>query len=194
MRQPVQRYPREGDRTVIELGLTSAHQLFNSLDPAPFHEKDLDDDAVDYVVGAAREISSGAKLKLVLYLPQGHLSEFTAGYIEESIHNFFEYRRDMAARDLRHLFRMGRGAFAIAIGFLAVCVSLRQLALEFIGPPLDYMIAEGLLIAGWVAMWRPIQIFLYDWWPLRNTIRTYERLAEIPVEIRADFERPKRLP
>jgi hypothetical protein len=43
-------------------------------------------------------------------------------------------------------------------------------------------------------MWRPIQIFLYDWWPLRNTIRTYERLAEIPVEIRADFERPKRLP
>jgi hypothetical protein len=189
MRKPVQRYPREGESTVIELGLKSAQQLFNTLDPAPFHEKDLDDDAVDYIVGAARELPSVAKLKLALYLPQDLFEEPTTRNLEESIHNFFEYRREMAQRDLRYLFRMGRVSFAIAIAFLAVCLLLRQLALEFMAPPLEYMIAEGFLIAGWVAMWRPVQIFLYDWWPLRNAIRTYKKLAEIPVEIRAAKER-----
>jgi hypothetical protein len=190
VRKPVQRYPREGDTTVIELGLKSARQLFNSLDPAPFHEKDLDAAAEDYIVGAARELTGHGKMKLVLYLPTDRFEEPTTDDLEGSIHNYFEYRRDMAARDLRYLLRTGRVAFAIAIVFLATCVILRQLALKLMDPPFDYILAEGLLIAGWVAMWRPIQIFLYDWWPLRNTIRTYGRLATMPVEVRPASDRP----
>lgn len=46
-------------------------------------------------------------------------------------------------------------------------------------------LAEGLLILGWVAMWRPIQIFLYDWWPIRNRARLFAKLAATPVEARA---------
>jgi hypothetical protein len=43
---------------------------------------------------------------------------------------------------------------------------------------------ESLTIGGWVAMWRPMQIFLYDWWPLLRVGHIYEKLSRVPVELR----------
>jgi hypothetical protein len=41
--------------TKIEINLNRLSQLFNSLDPSPFHERDLDRDAADYIIGSAEE-------------------------------------------------------------------------------------------------------------------------------------------
>jgi len=32
-------------------------------------------------------------------------------------------------------------------------------------------------------MWKPMQTFLYDWWPLRREWRLFERLAAARVEV-----------
>ena len=40
-----------------------------------------------------------------------------------------------------------------------------------------------LLIGGWVAMWRPMEIFLYDWWPIRADAMLADRLSVMPVRI-----------
>jgi hypothetical protein len=45
------------------------------------------------------------------------------------------------------------------------------------------IVRESLTIAGWVAMWRPMQIYLYDWWPLLRRSRTYAKLSQMPVEL-----------
>jgi len=37
---------------------------------------------------------------------------------------------------------------------------------------------------GWVAMWKPLEILLYDWWPVLRDIRLYRRISELPVEVR----------
>jgi hypothetical protein len=42
---------------------------------------------------------------------------------------------------------------------------------------------EGLLIVGWVAMWRPLEIFLYDWRPIWRRCRLYAK-TRIPVTVR----------
>ena len=42
---------------------------------------------------------------------------------------------------------------------------------------------ESLLIGGWVAMWRPLEVFLYDWWPIRAEARLFDRLAAMPVRL-----------
>jgi hypothetical protein len=46
------------------------------------------------------------------------------------------------------------------------------------------IIAEGLLIMGWVAMWRPIETFLYDWWPIRRHRALLTQIARMPIEVR----------
>jgi hypothetical protein len=45
------------------------------------------------------------------------------------------------------------------------------------------IVRESFTIAGWVAMWRPMQIYLYDWWPLLRRIRIYTKLSHMPVEL-----------
>ena len=48
---------------------------------------------------------------------------------------------------------------------------------------LGQILRESLVIGGWVAMWRPMEIFLYDWWPIRAEARLADRLAAMPVRI-----------
>jgi len=45
---------------------------------------------------------------------------------------------------------------------------------------------ESLTIVGWVAMWRPVEIFLYDWWPLVRRIRVYKNLLNLEHHLRMD--------
>lgn len=174
-------YRREGAFSLIEIRLNAVQQLFNSFDPSPFHEKDLDSEAEDYIVGAVRELPPSAALKLVLYLPPDQLAP--ANTLAESIHNYFDYRREAAVRDLRFLLHDGRLALGIGLAFLSACVLVRHLLFAE-GGAITYIIGESLLIAGWVAMWRPMEIFLYEWWPLRRLAQVYAKLAAIPVEAR----------
>ena len=52
------------------------------------------------------------------------------------------------------------------------------------------VLREGFLIGGWVAMWRPLEVFLYDWWPILGDVRMFDRLSEMPVHIDYDEKRP----
>jgi hypothetical protein len=45
------------------------------------------------------------------------------------------------------------------------------------------ILRESLTIVGWVAMWRPMQIFLYDWWPLARRRRLYVSLSHAQVHV-----------
>ena len=54
--------------------------------------------------------------------------------------------------------------------------------------PFANLARESLSIGGWVAMWRPLEVFLYDWWPIRAEARLFDRLALMPVEIRHHVE------
>jgi hypothetical protein len=177
------RYRREGGFSLIEIRLTAIQQLFSSLDPAPFLEKDLDAEVEDYIVGAVRELPTAAALKLVFLLPSDQLASPAVATLPESIHNYFDYRRESAARDLRFLLQDGRRALAIGLAFLSGCVLVRQLLFTE-GGTITYIIGESLLIGGWVAMWRPMEVFLYEWWPLRRRGKIYEKLGTIPVEAR----------
>jgi hypothetical protein len=57
----------------IEINLSRLAQLFNSLDPSPFHERDLDRDAEEYIIGSAEEIPRQRQLRLVVHLPADQL-------------------------------------------------------------------------------------------------------------------------
>jgi hypothetical protein len=46
------------------------------------------------------------------------------------------------------------------------------------------VISESLLILGWVANWKPLEIFLYGWWPIVRRRALYRRLAAARVEVR----------
>ena len=55
-------YRREGGTSLIEIRLSSIHQLFDSLDPAPFPERSLDTEAEEYIIASARDSVSAVMM------------------------------------------------------------------------------------------------------------------------------------
>jgi hypothetical protein len=168
----------------IEISLGRLQQLFNSLDPSPFHDRDLDHDAEEYIVGWAEEVALHRPLRLVIHLPPSEQAKSDQPVLERAIHNYFAYQQRQSQRRLRLLFRDGRIALLIGIAFLFVCILIRQVAYSFGSGAVAEIIAEGMLIVGWVAMWRPLEIFLYDWWPIRRRTRVLGKLSAMPVVVR----------
>ena len=79
--------------------------------------------------------------------------------------------------------RRGRLSLGVGVIFLVSCLLLGQLvAKSGLGAATDILL-EGLTICGWVAMWRPLEVYLYDWWPLLEERRRLDLLAKIRVQI-----------
>jgi hypothetical protein len=183
-------YRCESGACLIEIRLRELRQLFNTLDPAPFHAKDLDAAAEEYIVSAVREIGAHPS-RLVLHLPPGTTDDEACGAVT-AIRNYFAGRARHAREQLR--LRIGRGVISLVIGlaFLVTCLSAREVLLTSIAPS-NSILSEGLLILGWVAMWKPVEIFLYDWWPEFDKRRLFERIAHMTIETQAGqrlLERP----
>jgi len=173
-----------GREARIEIRLARLQQLFNSLDPSPFHDRDLDQNAEEYIVESADEFPLPTPLTLVVYLPADQASTVQTSDLEQSIHNYFAYRLNETRRRLRLFFRDGRIALGIGLAFLFVCIALRQIVMAAWRGTISEIAEEGLLIVGWVAMWRPLEIFLYEWWPIRRRTRVFAKLARMPVIVR----------
>jgi hypothetical protein len=170
----------------IEVRVHELGQIFNSLDPSPFTERDLDDDAEAYIVGWAREVDTGAPFRIVVHLPDGELQKARERGLESAICNYFGYRVGMLERDSSDLFRTGRRSLAVGIAVLAVCIGLGQaLRTAFPDSAFAQVIAEGITIFGWVANWRPAEIFLYDIWAMRRRLSLYQRLADAQIELKS---------
>ena len=117
-----------------------------------------------------------------------HLKELVAGenpqpVPEQGVQHYFAYRARLNAMEFRRLMREGWQCLLIGVVFLAACLTLSQ-ALGGRQPgKLWSLLQESLVIGGWVAMWRPMEIYLYEWWPLRRRRRIYDKLGRMPVEI-----------
>jgi hypothetical protein len=86
-------------------------------------------------------------------------------------------------REFRLLLRRGHSVLAIGLFFLTSCLFLSGLVVKLSPPALAEIFHEGLIIVGWVAMWKPLEIYLYDWWPVRKECRDLQRLARMRVRL-----------
>lgn len=171
----------------IELRIREARQLFHSLDPLPFRERDLDQDVEDYVVGWAQELPHRVPLEIVVHLPAAEGATAVARQIPDAVRNYFAHRADNVRRELRELFRFGRRTLLIGLAVLALCLALAALTRQFASETfVGRFLQEGLFLVGWVANWRPIEIFLYEWIPPVRRRRLYLRLAAADIRVALD--------
>ena len=165
---------------LIELNVTDVKRLFNSMDPSPFHDKDLDRDAEEFIVSWSREYPLNEPITLRVHLENWPADDPTR-LIQEAVTNFFNNKRELEQREFRRLMRQGRATLTIGLVFLAVCLVASRLLASNVG--ISSYVRESLTIAGWVAMWKPMEIYLYDWWPVHREVRNFARLSTMRVEV-----------
>lgn len=167
----------------IRLHLRELSQLFNSMDPSPFQEKDLDQDAEEFILSWAQEFPSTEPIELVIHLDKAPDLPDATKHTTDSIHHYFAYRAKLNWMEFKRLMKTGRTSLIIGLLFLGACLMIVEVLTQYeTGPALTF-IRESLMIAGWVAMWRPMEIYLYEWWPIRRKGKVFEKLAHMPVHI-----------
>lgn len=171
--------------SVIEISVKEAAQLFETLDPYPFRDRDLDRDAEAYIVDWARELPRENVLRIVIHMPETQAQSHPASETAGAVARFFTHRVEAVSGELRELFRVGRMSLAIGVTVLFACMVAAQFADRVITlMPLGRIVQESLIILGWVANWRPLELFLYEWWPLVRRRNLYRRLSVAKIEIR----------
>jgi hypothetical protein len=182
-----ERYAGETARVgigAIEVHVHNLDQLFHSLDPSPFREKALDRDADEFIVSHARELLPTLPPALVVYLDRAAGLPDEVGTLRDAVRLHYARRADASRRELRQLLRRGRTSLAIGLPLLAASVIGGDLVAgaTLVGP-LAVVLRESLVIGGWVAMSGPLEIFLYQWWPIRDQGRLLDRLSRVAVRI-----------
>lgn len=178
------RYRIDGGKTCIDIRLSSAHRLFDSRDPAPFRERDLDEDAVEYIVGAVQELPPKTEIRIVFWIASELTSDLTGEAVCQGVRGYFEYEAEKLRRQQREQRRQGQLYLGIGLAVLTLLLVGSELALLLPPGTGREVLREGLIITGWVAMWKPLEVLLYDWRPLVRRRRLYERIAasELVVE------------
>lgn len=166
----------------IEVRLREIGQLFNSLDPSPFVDRDLDAAAEEFIVSWARELPSHGELELVIHLAAPAPADRAAG-TGEAVRHYFASRAEIKRREFRLMVRRGRFALVVGLLFLAACFGLGEVVQPLLPATWGEFVELGLHIVGWVAMWRPLEIYLYDLWPVRSEVKLFERLARMEIRL-----------
>jgi hypothetical protein len=176
--------------SAIELRVQETAQLFHTLDPFPFRERDLDAEVEDYIVQWARELGSNQALRIIVHLPSSEARTKRAGEIEAAFQHYFRYRAQVLDHEFKELMRIGRLSMLVGVVVFVLCLVASHLAARFLADtPFDNWVEQSFLILGWVANWRPLEIFLYDWWPLARRRHLYRRLAAARVDL-SPYEPP----
>ncbi|MBP9673620.1 MAG: hypothetical protein KBD63_00855 [Bacteriovoracaceae bacterium] len=172
------RYRKQDHFFLIDIFVKNDQQLFDLRDPSPFREKDLDSKAVEYITGAVEEIGLKAPIKLVIHYEQKNIDDVS---LQTAIQSYFCYEVDLLRKQIISTFKLGR--FFLIIGFISLCLLLALAKIVTDSSlPFRFVVKEGLMIMGWVCLWRPLETFLYDWWPLLHKKKIYEKIAKIDVE------------
>jgi len=177
------RYKQIGGRQWIEVRVHSPHQLFDARDPAPFRERDLDDDFVEYILASAREVSSREPLKIAIHVEETE-KDLSRAAIKEAIHEFFNYKIEMQRSELRTFLKRAQMILVLGLATLFLLLTIAQRIPISPTPNNWNILREGLVIFGWVSIWKPIELILFDWYPLLEELRFFHRLLEAEIEIR----------
>ncbi len=172
------------DKGILELSIMDPMQLFNSMDPAPFRERDLDAEVVAYIVEWAHVQALNSQLALCVSLHQAPTGSDEIGVLRDAVHESFRRRAVADRRKLKKLFRDGRISLLIGLTFLAAAIFISDyLGTRISNENYAWLVQESVVIGGWVALWHPLNIFLYDWWPIRAEARLFDRLAGMDVQL-----------
>ncbi len=175
-------WPRSHDELQdgpIQVRVASVDQFFNAMDPTPLEERSLNPEVADWIEEWAEDLDKDQPIALEIYVADGRI-EGREPAIVTALHNHFEYREWQSGRQLSKLWREGRISLVIGL-FTITALNAAAHAIGTSKNPVIEVLHEGLAVVGWVSMWKPLETFLYEWWPIRRERRACHRLSEAAV-------------
>ncbi len=167
----------------VSIHVRDIAQLFQSLDPSPFWDRDLDPQAAQFIEEEYSDKLSARSWHLHVHAQVGAPAEAD---LQAAIEHYYERMAHSARRRARDEIRSAQIALLGGLFIFLVSMSARSVLSSAFSGGMPRMLDEGLIVLAWLALWRPAETILYGWMPLYRERRLYERLAAIRVYVRLD--------
>jgi hypothetical protein len=175
------------ERGTIELRVSDLSQLLQR-NPPPLGDGSLTAEAENYILRKAKRLPAHQPIRLLIDVPPDAANPDALSDVAAAITGHFQVRADEESQDVRELFRYGRKALMIGFVTLSTCLFLAWYSSDNLPTrPITRLMEESFIILGWVSMWRPIEIFLYDWLPLDRRRKLCLRLADAKVMVESEL-------
>lgn len=176
---------REQKKETIEIKLDTIRHLYDSMDPAPRYEKDLNPRVEEYIMSDAEELPRKSDWHLYLYLPENEIRGIDETAVKKSILLNFDRKAELLEKKAAKKTRMVIQSAVFGILFLGLCLSASYWLATYVSSGADFyeILSQGLVVIGWVALWNPVEYLLFDRWEPRKEIIICQKLAGTPVEI-----------
>lgn len=167
----------------IVLRLTDLRELFHAPEIDPFSGQGELESGIDRLVSQLRGRPRGA-VRARITLPAAQITPDLGSRCREALQRYCRARISQLGEQNASLWREGWATLGRGILFLAACMIGSKIFGEpkylpaFLGRFLD----EGFIIAGWVALWYPLDVLLYQHWPVNRDRRIYKVIESMEVE------------
>jgi hypothetical protein len=103
--------------------------------------------------------------------------------LQAAITNYYSTQVQASHDALKLHWHTTRQMFLYGCIFLGLCLVLQQVFEQVLGESFPRIFSEGLIIIGWVAIWRPAEMLTYNWVPLVRRLKLQRKLSQLSVQL-----------
>lgn len=172
----------------LRLELRNLQELFSESDFDPLGGRVEEVAGLERLLNELRPLPRGLPVRTTLVLPARERAPDLEARCRAALRAVLDRRLARNRNDARSLRHEGYATLWRGLAFLAACLlaskfldwrltDAQNLLPGFVLRFLD----EGLVIAGWVALWYPLDVLLYQRWPLARERRLYEAVRDMAL-------------
>lgn len=180
--------------TDLPLYLRDLRNFFHEPAIDPFAGEDIDSSGIDQIMDAlkARPDWKRAAVRAVVHLPPAAEGDPRLPEMGRLLQRYCARQIQYNRRKISETRIEGRHALRIGLVFLAACLGVSAALQGAIGETslIARFLVESLVIAGWVALWHPLELLLYSWWPYAQDIKLYEKVEAMELSFAFDHREP----
>jgi len=169
-----------GGESVIKIRVDRVDQLFQCFDPAPMDQRSVSAEADAYITERAGELPATDRVRLRILVPPGERS--CCESVQEAFRRHFSSAAETTAVRLRNHFVMSVRILLISLAVASALVLASQAIADWSETRVARKVASTLSIMVWVALWKPIEMLLHDWRPIKAKLKVYRKLESVKVE------------
>lgn len=167
----------------IKITVQRVTELITQLEDTRYRKRFLNPDIEEYIIERATRSHNRNKILLTIEFQSGESVDFEQ--VTLAVKKNFGNRRHESQESLKETLRHGRRSLVVAFILVAIVLSTIEIN-KHIFPEngLTRTLSESLTILGWVALWRPAELLLYEWRPFKREMKLFSRLEQSEIQIK----------
>lgn len=130
----------------------------------------------------SQALSHNQSIKLIVAISGDTFDEQDVLALKSAIQSYFLYRAQRMRTHRSVSIRRGWDSVRVGVVFLILLLLAAEL-ISYVEGRLSDVVSEGLTVLAWVALWRPTEELVYDWYPYTREMARYRKLMNTLIAV-----------